>query len=121
MKQALLSVSLFALALPMVTFAQFGGIDTFIQDISTFINNILIPLVFALALFFFIYGVFNYTIRGKEDPTDKEKGREYMIWAVVGFVVMVSIFGIVNLIAGGLGFSDEEEIDNIPNVPTTNR
>jgi hypothetical protein len=44
-----------------------------------------------------------------------------MLWAIVGFVVMVSVFGIVNLIAGGLGFSDDENIQNIPNVPTNNR
>jgi len=27
----------------------------------------------------------------------------------------------VNLVAGGLGFSDDENIQNIPNVPTNNR
>ncbi len=43
-----------------------------------------------------------------------------MLYAVIGFVVMVSIFGIVNLIAGGLGFSSDENIQNIPNVPSSN-
>ena len=43
-----------------------------------------------------------------------------MIYSIAGFVLMVSIFGIVNLIADGLGFSDDQTIDNIPNAPTSN-
>ncbi len=119
-------ISTFALAfaflvLPVVTFAQFGEINDFLDDISSFINGTLIPLVFALALLMFIYGMFKYFILGGDDDGNRETGRKLMLWAIVGFVVMVSIFGIVNLIANGLGFSSEEEIQNIPNVPTTNR
>lgn len=121
MKQYLLLAQIALLTLPVVTFAQFGEIDDFLGDISDFINNILIPLLFAVALLFFLYGVFNYFIVGKNLEEKKVEGRQYMVWSVIGFVVMVSIFGIVNLIANGLGFSDDEELDNIPNVPTTNR
>lgn len=121
MKKALLSVYTAALLTPMLALAQFGEIDDFLGDISDFINNILIPLIFAVALFFFLYGVFKFLIQGKDETEAREQGRSYMIWAIIGFVVMVSVFGIVNLIANGLGFSDDEEIENIPNVPTSNR
>lgn len=104
---------------PVLAFAQFGEINSFLGNISSFINNTLIPLLFAVALFFFLYGAFKFFIRPGAD--DKEEGKTYMIYAIAGFVLMVSVFGIVNLIAGGLGFSDEENINNIPNVPTTNR
>lgn len=109
------------LALPLVTFAQFGEIDSFIGDISSFINSTLIPLVFAVALLVFIYGMFKYFILGGADEDSRKQGTQLMLYAIVGFVLMVSIFGIVNLVASGLGFSDEENIQNIPNVPTTNR
>ena len=121
MKKLLASVYSVALLAPMFALAQFGEIDDFFGDISEFINNILIPLLFAVALFFFLYGVFKYLIQGSDDGIEKAKGREYMIWSIAGFVIMVSVFGIVNLIANGLGFSDDEELDNIPNVPTSNR
>lgn len=109
------------LVLPVVTFAQFGEINDFLDDISSFINGTLIPLVFAIALLTFIYGMFKYFIMGGDDDGNRETGRQLMLYAIIGFVAMVSVFGIVNLIAGGLGFSDEENIQNIPNVPTTNR
>lgn len=113
--------SLALMALPLVTFAQFGEINDFLDDVSSFINGTLIPLVFAIALFTFIYGMFKYFIMGGDDDGNRQTGRQLMLYSIVGFVAMVSIFGIVNLIAGGLGFSDEENIQNIPNVPTNNR
>lgn len=116
----LFGLSALALA-PALALAQFGEINDFLGDISSFINGTLIPLLFALALLLFLWGVFSYFILGKTDETKREDGKQYMLWAVIGFVIMVSIFGVVNLIAGGLGFSDDEEIENIPNVPTSNR
>lgn len=106
--------------LPVLAFAQFGEINDFLDDISEFINGTLIPLVFAVALLFFIYGMFKYFILGGDDDGKRKEGRMLMIYAIVGFVAMVSVFGIVNLVAGGLGFSDDENIQNIPNVPKAN-
>ena len=121
MKKFILSAYSLAILTPMLALAQFGEIDDFLGDISSFVNDILIPLLFAIALLMFLYGVFKFFIIGKDKEETKSEGRSYMIWSIAGFVVMVSVFGIVNLIAGGLGFSDDEEIRNIPNVPTSNR
>jgi len=116
------AMALLLLVLPVMTFAaeEFGEVNTFIGKISSFINGTLIPLVFALALLIFIWGIFKYFILGGGDDDSREDGKKLMLWAIIGFVVMVSIFGIVNLIAGGLGFSEEEQIQNIPDVPTGN-
>ncbi len=111
----LLAVAL--IVLPGTAAAQFGAIDTFLGSIGTFINNVLIPLIFALALLFFIYGMFKYFIQGGDDEGNRETGRQLMIWAVLGFVFMVSIWGIVNLVANGFGFSGET-VNNIPTGPT---
>lgn len=107
---------------PMMVHAQedFGGIGEFANNIIGFINNVLIPLVFAIALLVFLYGVFKFFILGGGNEDSRKEGTQLMLYAVIGFVLMVSIFGIVNLIAGGLGFSDDQTIDNIPNAPTTN-
>lgn len=118
---AYFSVSLIALT-PMLALAQFGDINTFVGKITTFINNTLIPLVFALALLMFIWGMFRFFIVGGHEEDAQKQGKNLMLYSVLGFVLMVSIFGIVNLIANGLGFSggSNENIRNIPNVPTNN-
>lgn len=99
-------LSSFLLIVPMVTFAQFGGVDTFFNNIGTFINNVLVPLVFALALLLFLWGMFKYFILGGGNDSEREAGKQLIVWAVIGFVMMVSIWGIVNLVAGGL-FPDQ--------------
>lgn len=109
--------------LPMVVFgapANFGEIGGFISTIMQFINNTLIPLVFALALLMFIWGMFQFFILGGSDEGKQEQGKQLMLYAIAGFVLMVSIWGIVNMLANGLGFSGNDTVQNIPNVPTNN-
>ncbi|MBX2866718.1 pilin [Candidatus Kaiserbacteria bacterium] len=104
---------------PVVAQAQFGGIDTFIGRIIEFIDTTLVPLVFALAFIVFLWGVFTYFIRGGNDPEKQKEGKNLMLYGIVGFVIMVSVWGIVNLIANGLGYTTEQ-IYVLPDAPYTN-
>lgn len=116
MKKVLSLFPVFALALmPAVAGAQLGDIGGLFEEISQFVSDILIPLVFALALLMFFYGVFKFLILGGGDEGSRAEGRQLMLWAIIGFVVMVSLWGIVNLIAGGLGI--EGGTVDIPELP----
>lgn len=119
---ALITTAPFLLT-PVLAFAQFSGssdIGGFVENLTEFINQVLIPLIFAIALLAFLWGATKYFIISGGDPEKRSEGTQLMLYSVIGFVLMVSIFGIVNLIANGLGFSDDEEIQNIPNAPTSN-
>ena len=120
MKKIGLSSSVAVLALaPVVALAQFGGINDFLGNVILFINDVLVPLVFAVALLVFLWGVFNYFILGGGDESKREQGRSLMLYAIIGFVLMITIFGIVNLISSGLGLNDED-IETMPNTSQTN-
>ncbi len=95
--------------------ARFQEIAQFFDDFLTFINFTLVPLVFALAFLLFLWGVFQYFFWGS-DPAKHEDGRKIMLWSVIGFVAMVTIWGIVNLLASGIGLADPS-LQNIPGVP----
>jgi hypothetical protein len=86
------------------------------ESFINFINNTLIPLVFALALLVFFYGIFKYFILGGGDESNRKDGRQLMLYAIIGFVVMASIYGIVALVSGGLGINNQNQI-NVPVVP----
>ncbi len=63
------------------------------------INNILVPLLFAVAFIVFLYGVFKTYILSHGDSGEVEAGHKLILWGVVGFVVMLSLWGIVNVVA----------------------
>lgn len=106
-----------ALLVPVVTFAQgdLTGVTTFAQNIIEFINGTLVPFIFAVAFIVFIWGIFTYFIRGGADEGKRDEGKQLMLWGIIGFVVMVSVWGIVNLLANGLGFTND--VIETPTVP----
>lgn len=93
--------------LPVLASAQFGGVNTFMNDIVTFIENAVIPFLLAIALLVFIFGMFKYFIQGGNDADKQKEGRDLVLWSIVGFVLIVSIWGIVNVVSRGLGFRDQ--------------
>lgn len=106
--------------LPVVSYAQLfddeGDFESSTLAVMGFINSVLVPLIFGLALLFFLWGVLKaFVIKGDEDS--RSEGKQYMVWAIAGLVVMVSLWGIVNLLAGALGLQGDE-LDTIPDVPT---
>lgn len=106
---------------PLFALAQAGNLNEvsgFIRNIITFINNTLVPAIFAIAFLVFLWGMFKTFILGGHDEEKQSEGKKLMVYAIAGFVIMVSLWGIVNLVARGFGFQGEN-IQNIPNVPTT--
>ena len=54
---------------------------------------------------------------GGADEEKRQKGRNLMIYATIGFVLIVVFWGVINLIAGSLfNSSDIRELDNVPQV-----
>ena len=92
------------------------GVATFLRNIVSFMNGVLVPAIFALAFLMFIWGMFKFFILGGHDTEKQEEGKSLMLYAIIGFVVMISIWGIVNLIANGFGLSDPRP-QNIPSGP----
>ena len=93
-----------AFALPMLAFAQgpqLGNIGTFINSIGRLINQLL-PIVVALALLAFFWGLAQF-IFASGDEGAKDEGKRRMIWGIVALFVMVSVWGLVGFIGSALG------------------
>jgi hypothetical protein len=100
-------------------YGSFSDLTTLAQGFVTFINSTLVPLVFALAFLVFIWGVFRYFIQGGSDETARDAGKQLMLWGIIGFVVMISVWGIVNLISNGLFGTGSQKLDStsLPQAP----
>ena len=109
-KYALFSTSLLALPL-LVSAQQINSITSAGDAIMNIINNVLVPLIFAVAFLVFIWGVFQYFI-AKEA---KENGKDLILYGLIGFFVMVSVWGLVNILVGTFSLNNAA-----PTLPTLN-
>lgn len=98
--------------LPLVAFAQNTPGDCALPDnpklqnlfdfVSCVVNNSIIPLIFTLAVAFFIYGVVQFMLNDSNEEK-REKGKQYMVWGIIALTVMVSVWGLVKIVGDTVG------------------
>ena len=105
-------------ALPMVAFAQnqttgcdVVGVGTgsgTLQGMLCTIGGLLqtlIPILIVLGVIYFIWGVISYVIAGDEEA--KTKGRDRMIYGIIGLFVIVAVWGLVHILGTTFGVTNE--------------
>ncbi len=70
-----------------------------IGNIKSEIIDPLIWFLFVLGLLYFFYGVWEL-VRGAESEEARATGRQHIMWGVIGMFIMISFWGIMNLICG---------------------
>lgn len=86
-----------------MTFAQFVGSGT--TGIIGVLNTIIVPLIFTLAFLVFIWGVVSYFFLHGGEDTKREEGRQFILWGILGMVVLFSVWGLVNMLLSTLGIA----------------
>ena len=130
MKNKLIVLSGFVLGLaPVVALAQVTtggnpatcgapgtGVGT-VQGLLCKIGEILnaaIPVLIALGVVYFVFGVITYVIASDEEA--KKKGRDRIIFGILGLVVIVAVWGLVAILRNTFGLNNTQNI-NFPSVP----
>lgn len=98
-------------AVPFFAFAQ-SNIQNLVAQFGQLLNS-LIPILIALALLMFFWGLIQYI---RSSGEGHGTGRNIMIAGIVALFVMVSVWGIIRLLQNTLGVSGEQQIP-IPQVP----
>ena len=114
MKKALIIGA--SLLLPVVTFAQLQNIETNIVSPIGRIINLLIPIVFALALLYFFWGLAQYILNSGDEAAQAE-GRNKMIWGIVALFVMASVWGLVKFLGTAVGVGQDTGPSVNPLIP----
>jgi len=68
-----------------------------LDNIKAYLLNPIIVLMFGIALILFLYGMVEYLYQGNVGK-NQEKAVQNIIWGAVGMAIMVSVFGIMNVI-----------------------
>lgn len=94
-----------------------GPFQDLLTNILVFANTVLIPFIIGIGFLTFVYGMFKYFILGGADDEKKEQGKSLMIYATMGFVMIIIFFGVVNLLTQSTGL-EGETIRDIPQIQT---
>lgn len=112
----LIPVAVFSLwSVPLLAGAQVNSIFSAASIITQIINGVLVPLVFALSFVVFIWGVFEWFIAGSENQEKRTEAGKRMLYGVIGFFIMVSVWGLVNILLGT--FNLNQNVPNLPGAP----
>src|SRR3989338_7855311 len=85
-----------------------GGLWNLFFIVMDFLSQAVILLV-ALAVVFFLYGILKYITAG-DDEEKRGKMKNIMIYGIIGLFVMISFWGIVNILINTF------ELDTYPYV-----
>lgn len=86
----------------------------FLSTILSIIDTVIVPLIFAIALLTFVWGVYEYFIAGGADEEKRKQGRNFIMYGLIGFFVMISVWGLVNLLLGTFALDN-----NRPTLPSS--
>jgi uncharacterized membrane protein YidH (DUF202 family) len=111
---------LFSFFAPVILFAQTSSgtftVKTLMSRLTTYVLNPLILLLFVLAAALFILGLVEFLAKTSNEE-GRQIGKRHMVWGIVGMLIMVSVFGIMNLLITTFGFKRPPEKAGGPDRP----
>ncbi len=90
-----------SLLFPSVSFAALGGLTDLLNSTRVLIN-LVIPVIFGIAIIFFFWGTAQFILEAGNEKTRAE-GKQKMLWGIIALFVMVSIYGIIHFIGSAVG------------------
>ena len=82
-----------------------------LERINAYILNPIILLLFAVAMVVFIWGIVEFLASGEEGDA-RTRGKQNILYGIIGLFIMVSVYGIINVVLATLGVDY-----NIPLIP----
>lgn len=86
-----------------MTFRDFIGSSS--TGLIGALNTIVVPIIFTLAFAAFIWGVVNFFFLHGSEEAKREEGRQFILWGIIGMVVLFSVWGFVNILLSTLGIA----------------
>ncbi len=110
MKKTFVYITSLALLLaPMVTLAATSKkLSDIIDLITTYLNQVLL-LLMGVAIVMFVFYVIKYFFR---PDADRKEAGTYVMYAVIGFFIILSFWGIVNILQNTFGLQNSSNKPN---------
>jgi len=95
----------------------YASLDTFIKNVNREIVNPLIGFLFAVAVAYFLWGMFEFMLN-QTNEEKKTSGKSHMLWGVIGITIMMGVWAILGIIIDTFeinGINPEEGTVTLPN------
>jgi len=79
-----------------------NAVDSFVTKLTDEILNPIALVLFGLAFIYFFGGIIKF-IQNADNPTEREVGKQSMVWGVVGMFVMFGVYGLLWFLRTSLG------------------
>ena len=89
------------------------AINTTINTILDSIVNPGVYLLFAVAMAYFLWGVYKY-VASADNPEARTQGQWHILYGVVGLAIMISAFGIVRFVINSVNPPAAQRPTSIP-------
>lgn len=64
------------------------------------VNSYFVPILMAVAFIVFLWGIYKAFIWNAASESEKAEGRKFALCGIIGFVIITSLWGIVNIVRG---------------------
>jgi len=92
------------LLVPLVSLAATtGSLQGLIVGTLGFINSILIPFVLGIAFLIFVINAIRFFVIGGSTDEGRENAKSLALYSIGAFVFILAFWGLINLIANGIG------------------
>jgi uncharacterized membrane protein YidH (DUF202 family) len=86
--------------------AHADAIGDVLKKVNALFINPLIEFLFALAILYFLYGVYEF-LANQANEEKKTTGKDHMIWGIIGITIMMGVWTILGIITNTLNVSDQ--------------
>ena len=111
-KRALHRTLFFGFFLPLFAYAQTIGT---LFDAAIFLISGLIPLLIAIAVLVFFWGIVKFIFHA-DDERAVEEGKQLMVWGMIAIFVMVALWSILGYFQQELGLTSSN-LGVLPQMP----
>ncbi len=94
--------------------ASSSTLTSLLCTIGNLLNSV-VPVLIALGVVYFVWGVISYVISSDEEA--KKSGRDRMIYGIIGLAVIVGLWGLVGLLGNTFGINNPTNSVTLPTVP----
>jgi succinate dehydrogenase/fumarate reductase cytochrome b subunit len=80
-----------------IAYAASSSLNNFVGKVDVLIINPLIKFLFALAVVYFLYGVFQFFLNPESEEV-KTTAKSHMLWGVIGITIMLGVWTILGIV-----------------------